>query len=57
MCMLQRLYNNGERNFLVLDIIPLQCSTFSRITRIRTYNGGCLETQNQLSMVYNDGLK
>jgi hypothetical protein len=55
--MLQSLYNNGARNFLVPDIGPVGCTPNSRLAGMKAYNGGCLEIANQLAVAYNDGLR
>jgi hypothetical protein len=47
--MLQSLYSNGARNFLVIDIPLVGCTPNSRLAGMKAYNGGCLETANQLS--------
>jgi len=51
------LYSEGARNFMVTNSPVLGCTPNARLAGIKAYNGGCLETANQLSVAYNDGLR
>ena len=55
--MWQSLYNKGARNFLVIDSPLVGCSPKSRLAGVKAYNGGCLETANEVAVAYNDGLR
>jgi phospholipase/lecithinase/hemolysin len=55
--MLQSLYSKGARNFIVIDSPLVGCTPNSRLAGMKAYNGGCLETANQLAVAYNDGLR
>lgn len=51
------LYNIGARKFLVIDSPVVGCTPNSRLAGVEAYNGGCVETANELAVGYNDGLR
>lgn len=55
--MLQKLYSEGARNFIVINSPVVGCTPNSRLAGVKAYNGGCVETANQLAVAFNDGLK
>lgn len=54
---LLKLYSKGARNFIVINIPVLGCTPNSRLAGVKAYNGGCVETANQLAVAFNDGLR
>ena len=53
---MQALYENGARNFLVIDVGPLGCSPGVRLAGVEDWKGGCMETVNELAMAHNAAL-